>query len=40
MLTGHKGQKRPAEAISNTIRVAQIATGEADEGGLRSREAC
>lgn len=31
MPTGPKGQKRPADVIGNAIRVAQIATGEADE---------
>lgn len=31
MPTGPKGQRRPADAIGNAIRVAQIATGEAEE---------
>ena len=31
MPTGPKGQKRPADVIGNAIRVAQIATGEAEE---------
>ena len=31
MPTGPKGQRRPADAIGNAIRVAQIATGEAQE---------
>ncbi len=31
MPTGPKGQKRPTDVIGNAIRVAQIATGEADE---------
>lgn len=31
MPTGPKGQKRPADAIGNAIRVAQIATGEVEE---------
>ena len=31
MPTGPKGQKRPADTVSNAIRVAQIATGEAEE---------
>ena len=26
-----KGQKRPADVIGNAIKVAQIATGEAEE---------
>jgi hypothetical protein len=31
MPTGPKGQKRPADVVSNAIRVAKIATGEAEE---------
>jgi hypothetical protein len=31
MPTGPKGQKRPADVIGNAVRVAQIATGEAEE---------
>lgn len=31
MPTGPKGEKRPADAIGNAVRVMQIATGEADE---------
>ena len=31
MPTGPKGQRRPADAIGNAIRVAQIATGEAEK---------
>ncbi len=31
MPTGPKGQKRPADVIGNAIRVAKIATGEAEE---------
>ena len=31
MPTGPKGQRRPADAIVNAIRVAQIATGETEE---------
>lgn len=31
MPTGPKGQKRPADAIGNAVRVMQIATGETDE---------
>ena len=28
MPTGPKGEKRPADAIGNAIKIAQIATGE------------
>ena len=28
-----KGHKRPADVISNAVRVMQIATGEGDESG-------
>jgi hypothetical protein len=35
MPTGPKGEKRPADVIGNAIRIAQIATGEADEDGFR-----
>ncbi len=31
MPTGPKGQKRPADVIGNAIRVAKIATGEAED---------
>jgi hypothetical protein len=31
MPRGPKGQKRPADVIGNAIRVAKIATGEAEE---------
>ena len=31
MPTGPKGQKRPADAIGNAIKIAQIATGEIDD---------
>jgi hypothetical protein len=31
MPKGPKGQKRPADVIGNAIRVAKIATGEAEE---------
>jgi len=31
MPTGLKGQKRPADAIGNAIKVAKIAAGEAEE---------
>ena len=31
MPKGPKGQKRPADVISNAIRVARIATGEESE---------
>ena len=31
MPKGPRGQKRPADVISNAVRVMQIATGEVDE---------
>lgn len=31
MPKGPKGQERPADVIGNAVRVAQIATGEAEE---------
>ena len=31
MLKGPKGQKRPADVISNAVRVMRIATGEIEE---------
>ena len=31
MPTGPKGQRRPADVIGNAIKVAKIATGEAEE---------
>ena len=31
MPKGPKGQKRPADAVSNAIRVARVATGEEPE---------
>lgn len=31
MPKGPKGQKRPADTVSNAIRVAKIATGEIEE---------
>ncbi len=31
MPKGPKGQKRPADVISNAVRVMQVATGEAEE---------
>ena len=31
MPTGPKGQKRPADVVSNAVRVMRIATGEAEE---------
>jgi len=47
MPKGPKGQKRPADAIGAAIKVAKIATGEAEEdqppaqrkGGLRGGRA-
>lgn len=35
MPTGPKGQKRPADVIGNAIKVAQIATGEAQDEKLK-----
>jgi hypothetical protein len=31
MPTGPKGQKRPADVVSNAVRVMRILTGEEDE---------
>lgn len=31
MPKGPKGQKRPADVVSNAVRVAKIATGEEEE---------
>jgi hypothetical protein len=31
MPKGHRGQKRPAEAVGNTTDVMRIATGEAED---------
>jgi len=31
MPTGPKGEKRPADAIGNAVRIARIATGEEPE---------
>ena len=31
MPTGPNGEKRPANVIANAVRVARIATGEAEE---------
>jgi len=31
MPTGPKGQKRPADAIGNAIKIAKIATGEIED---------
>lgn len=31
MPTGPKGQKRPADVVGNAIKVAQIATGKAED---------
>jgi hypothetical protein len=33
MPKGPKGQKRPADVISNAVHVMRIATGEIDESG-------
>ena len=32
MLTGPKGQKRPADVVGNAVHVMRIATGEIEEG--------
>jgi hypothetical protein len=32
MPTGPKGQKRPADVVSNAVHVMKVLTGEADEG--------
>jgi len=32
MPKGPQGQKRPADTVANAVRVAQILTGEAEEG--------
>lgn len=39
MPKGPKGEKRPAEVIGNSVRVMQIATGEAEEEFARRRTA-
>ena len=31
MPKGPRGEKRPADVIGNAVKVAQVATGEADE---------
>lgn len=31
MPTGPKGQKRPADVIGNAVKIAKIATGEAED---------
>ncbi len=31
MPKGPKGEKRPADVVSNAVRIARIATGEEDE---------
>jgi len=30
--TGPKGQKRPADVVSNAVHVMRVLTGEADDG--------
>jgi len=35
MPKGPQGQKRPADVIGNAVHVAKIATGEAEETGLK-----
>jgi hypothetical protein len=32
MPTGPKGQKRPADVVSNAVHVMRVLTGEADDG--------
>jgi hypothetical protein len=32
MPTGPKGQKRPADVVSNAVHVMKVLTGEIDEG--------
>ncbi len=39
MPKGPKGQKRPADVVSNAIKVARIATGEEDEAVPAKRPA-
>lgn len=34
MPKGPKGEKRPADVVSNAVRIARIATGEEDEDVL------
>jgi hypothetical protein len=36
---GPKGQKRPADVVSNAIKVARIATGEEEEAMPKKRPA-
>lgn len=36
MPKGPKGQKSPADVVSNAVRVMRIATGEEDEGADRA----
>ncbi|RYY85155.1 MAG: RNA-binding protein [Chitinophagaceae bacterium] len=39
MPKGPKGEKRPADVVSNAIKVARIATGEEDEAMPAKRPA-
>lgn len=39
MPKGPKGQKRPADVVSNAIKVARLATGEEDEAMPAKRPA-
>lgn len=32
MPTGPKGQKRPADVVSNAVHIMKVLTGEADDG--------
>lgn len=38
MPKGPKGQKRPADVVSNAIKVARIATGEEDEAMPKKKD--
>lgn len=39
MPRGPKGQKRPADVISNAVHVMRIATGEVEESPVSARRA-
>jgi hypothetical protein len=36
MLTGHKGDKRPADVIGNAVHVMKVLTGEAAHAPLHA----
>ena len=38
MPTGPQGQKRPADVISNAVKIAKIATGEVEDATLEHPE--